>query len=77
MGGPYTLFEISWEVCNMVGGIHTVLSTKARTSVQELGDDYVAVGPWVLSDAERAIAEARVNAARFIFMSPETIVNTL
>ncbi len=25
------LFEISWEVCNKVGGIYAVLSTKAKT----------------------------------------------
>ena len=26
---PAYLFEVSWEVCNKVGGIHTVISTKA------------------------------------------------
>ena len=26
---PDYLFEVSWEVCNKVGGIHTVISTKA------------------------------------------------
>ena len=28
---PDYLFEVSWEVCNKVGGIHTVISTKAQT----------------------------------------------
>ena len=28
---PEYLFESSWEVCNKVGGIYTVLSTKAHT----------------------------------------------
>ena len=28
---PDYLFEVSWEVCNLVGGIYTVLSTKAHT----------------------------------------------
>ncbi|MCB9879664.1 MAG: alpha-glucan family phosphorylase [Planctomycetes bacterium] len=41
----YQLFEISWEVCNKVGGIHTVLSSKAVTAVERFGDDYVTVGP--------------------------------
>jgi glycogen phosphorylase/synthase len=50
---PYTLFEVSWEVCNKVGGIHTVVSTKAKSLVQRLGDDYVAVGPWLLSSADK------------------------
>ena len=27
---PDYLFEVSWEVCNKVGGIYTVVSTKAR-----------------------------------------------
>jgi phosphorylase/glycogen(starch) synthase len=46
---PHTLFEVSWEVCNKVGGIHTVVSTKAKTLVERFGDDYVAIGPWLLS----------------------------
>ncbi len=28
---PDYIFETSWEVCNKVGGIYTVLSTRART----------------------------------------------
>jgi len=32
------LFESSWEVCNMVGGIYTMLSTKAATLQQQYGD---------------------------------------
>ncbi len=54
MTSPYTLFEISWEVCNKVGGIHTVLSSKAKTIRERLGDDYITVGPWLLSDSERS-----------------------
>ncbi|MBK8179666.1 MAG: alpha-glucan family phosphorylase [Planctomycetes bacterium] len=45
-----TLFEVSWEVANKVGGIHTVVSTKARTLTQRFGDQYVAIGPWLLSN---------------------------
>ncbi len=48
---PFQLFEISWEVCNKVGGIHTVLSSKAKTAVERLGDDYITVGPQVLAGA--------------------------
>lgn len=44
----FQLFEISWEVCNKVGGIHTVLSSKAVTAVERYGDDYVTVGPQLL-----------------------------
>jgi len=39
------LFETSWEVCNKVGGIHTVISTKALNIIQELGDNYILIGP--------------------------------
>lgn len=42
---PGYLFEVSWEVCNMVGGIHTVISTKAKTLVDELKDNYILIGP--------------------------------
>ena len=49
---PYTLFEVSWEVCNKVGGIHTVVSTKAKTLTSKLGDDYVCIGPWLLSGGQ-------------------------
>src|SRR5690606_29510318 len=52
---PYTLFEISWEVCNKIGGIHTVLSSKAATAVAQIGDDYWTVGPWLLSDTDRSL----------------------
>jgi glycogen phosphorylase/synthase len=44
----YQLFEISWEVGNKVGGIHTVLSSKALTAVERFGDDYVTIGPQLL-----------------------------
>ena len=42
---PDYLFEVSWEVCNKVGGIHTVLATKAQTMTKELGDKYILIGP--------------------------------
>ena len=28
---PDYIFESSWEVCNKVGGIYTVISTRAKT----------------------------------------------
>ena len=42
---PNFLFEVSWEVCNKVGGIHTVIATKAQTMTQKLGDNYILIGP--------------------------------
>lgn len=43
------LFETSWEVCNKIGGIYTVLSTKAKTLNRLYGDSVVFVGPDVWS----------------------------
>ncbi len=54
MSRPFNLFEISWEVCNKVGGIHTVVSTKAQTLVDRFGDRYWAMGPWLLSDQQES-----------------------
>jgi len=42
---PDYLFEVSWEVCNKVGGIHTVLATKALTFVKEFRDRFIFIGP--------------------------------
>ena len=43
------LFETSWEVCNKVGGIYTVLSTKANTLRSLYGDKVIFIGPDVWS----------------------------
>ncbi|MCB9880222.1 MAG: alpha-glucan family phosphorylase [Planctomycetes bacterium] len=48
----HTLFEVSWEVCNKVGGIHTVLSTKAKTVLEKYGDEYVTLGPWQMQSGD-------------------------
>lgn len=42
---PDYIFEISWEVCNKVGGIHTVLATKTLSLVKEWEDNYILIGP--------------------------------
>ena len=39
------VFETSWEICNKVGGIYTVLSTKAFTAVNHYKDNYICLGP--------------------------------
>lgn len=39
------LFETSWEVCNKVGGIYTVLSTKANTLRKLYDDNVIFIGP--------------------------------
>ncbi|MDD4031913.1 MAG: glycogen/starch synthase, partial [Bacteroidales bacterium] len=49
---PDFIFETSWEVCNKVGGIHTVLSTKALTLVNDLKKNYILIGPDVWRDTQ-------------------------
>lgn len=48
---PEYLFESSWEVCNKVGGIYTVLSTKAHTLQQMFNDKVIFIGPDVWGPA--------------------------
>ena len=42
---PDYVFESSWEVCNKVGGIYTVLSTRAKTLQEEMKDRIIFIGP--------------------------------
>lgn len=42
---PQLLFETSWEVCNKIGGIYTVLSTKAQALQELTKDATVFIGP--------------------------------
>lgn len=44
------LFETSWEVCNKIGGIYTVLSTKAKTLQKLYKDKTIFIGPDVWND---------------------------
>lgn len=42
---PDYIFESSWEVCNKVGGIYTVLSTRAKTLQNAFPDRIFFIGP--------------------------------
>ena len=39
------LFEVSWEVCNKVGGIYTVIRSKLPEATRIFGEDYFLLGP--------------------------------
>lgn len=42
---PDYIFEASWEVCNKVGGIYAVLSTRAKTLQDKMKDHIIFIGP--------------------------------
>ena len=49
---PDYLFEVSWEVCNKVGGIYTVIATKSLYLKQQLHKHHILIGPDVWMDTE-------------------------
>lgn len=49
---PDYVFESSWEVCNKVGGIYTVLSSRAKTLQDAMCDWIIFIGPDVWHDNE-------------------------
>lgn len=48
------IFEASWEVCNKIGGIYTVLSTKAKTLQKQYKDRVIFIGPDVWDEENPA-----------------------
>ena len=46
------LFEVSWEVCNQVGGIYQVIRSKVPLMTHRYRDDYCLIGPYVPSRAQ-------------------------
>ncbi len=65
------IFEVSWEVANKVGGIYTVLSSKAKYIKKRYGDFYFLIGPYL----------GAKNETEFHFLKPpenfEPIINDL
>ena len=49
---PDYLFEVSWEVCNKVGGIYTVIATKSLYLKSEYNRHHIMVGPDVWMDTD-------------------------
>ncbi|MCQ2268284.1 MAG: glycosyl transferase [Bacteroidaceae bacterium] len=52
---PDYIFESSWEVCNKVGGIYTVLSTRAKTLQDAKKDKVIFIGPDFWKDKENPL----------------------
>lgn len=54
---PDYVFETSWEVCNKVGGIYTVLSSKARSMTSLYKDNVIFIGPDRGKDSDKFFNE--------------------
>lgn len=39
------IIETGWEICNKIGGIHTVMAGKATHMVNKFNDNYILIGP--------------------------------
>lgn len=65
------LFEVAWEVCNQVGGIHQVIRSKAANIVERWKESYCLVGPYIESKA--AVEFEPTKATGWI----ATLLNTL
>ena len=52
---PDFIFESSWEVCNKMGGIYTVLSTRAKTLQEQFPDKLMFIGPDVWQGKENPL----------------------
>ena len=50
------LFEVSWEVCNKVGGIYTVVKSKVAL-MQKYYKNYIIIGPYVEAKARTDFEE--------------------
>ncbi|KAG7295654.1 hypothetical protein JYU34_021935 [Plutella xylostella] len=50
--------ESAWEVANKVGGIYTVIRSKAYVSTEEMGDNYCLLGPYKEACARQEVEEA-------------------
>lgn len=65
------LVEIAWEVCNQVGGIYTVIRSKAPAIMENWGGRYCMIGPYMnknimaelepLNDVEDVFGQAAAN----------------
>ncbi|XP_063220132.1 glycogen [starch] synthase isoform X2 [Bacillus rossius redtenbacheri] len=52
------IFEAAWEVANKVGGIYTVIRSKAYISTEEMGEQYCLLGPYKEQSARTEVEEA-------------------
>lgn len=60
---PNYIFESSWEVCNKVGGIYTVLSTRAKTLQEKFQDNIFFIGPdlWLQTENKLFVEDKKIH----------------
>jgi len=51
------LFEVSYEICNKVGGIYRVLESKSANMVEKYGEGYYLVGPYYMDKCKGEFKE--------------------
>ena len=54
---PDYLFEICFEVCNKVGGIYTVVASKAKLMQEHFGGSFFIIGPYFKDKANEEFIE--------------------
>ena len=57
---PDYVLEASWEVCNKVGGIYTVLSTRAKTLQERMADKVLFIGPDFWTNKENPLFKENI-----------------
>lgn len=51
------IIECSWEVCNQIGGIYTVLRSKVPAMVERFGQNYTLLGPLTAKGIDAELEE--------------------
>ena len=51
------LFEVAWEICHPIGGVHTVIRSRTAGRVARLGPDFICVGPWLLAEPPQGFVD--------------------
>jgi glycogen synthase len=72
---PDYLVEVSWEVCNKVGGIYTVVSSKAVGLVNKFGSNYLVIGPYFANNIAGVFEELPIEDSNV--MCPRSVSEDL
>ncbi len=63
------LFEVAWEVCNQLGGIYTVIKSKAPSMYELWGENYFLIGPYFPESAEIEFEQADYKSIEDTFLA--------